>query len=86
MKMSIMWDLQEEDRTRRQTELKLRKSEGEEEDAERDRGWPDGVKEPFAVVVVERRRELNRDVGSGQTSVLAAVSSVITALITAVNK
>lgn len=57
LKMSIMWDLQEEDRTRGQTELrkgkrktKMRKSEAEEEDAERDRGWPDGVKEPFAVI------------------------------------
>lgn len=52
-----MWDLKEEDRTRGQTELrkgkrktKMRKSEAEEEDAERDRGWPDGVKEPFAVI------------------------------------
>lgn len=43
------------------------------------------MKEPFAVIAAERRRELNRVVGSGQTSVLAAVSSVVT-LITAVNK
>lgn len=55
------------DRSRGQTEprkgkgkTKMRKSEAEREDAERDRGWPDGVKEPFAVIAAERWQRCHR--------------------------